>query len=77
MIKFSKKFFQSGEQLVAIKEINLHKKIDQKSIYREAQVLRRLKHSNILRCFQFHKLKNSIQIVLEYCPGGSLGRSLK
>ena len=50
----------------------MHKKSDQKAIYREAQVLRRLKHPNILRCFQFHKLKSSVQIVLEYCPGGSL-----
>ena len=52
--------------------MNLNKKSDIDAIYREAQILRRLKHPNIVRCFKYHKLTNCIQIVLEYCPGGSL-----
>ena len=40
----------------------MNSKTNTEAIYREAQTLRRLRHPNIVRCFIYHKFKNSIFI---------------
>ncbi|CAG5098130.1 Oidioi.mRNA.OKI2018_I69.XSR.g15395.t1.cds [Oikopleura dioica] len=61
----------SGD-LVAVKEVGLSKKIEKQSIFREIEVMRGFNHKNVLKCLSFDASEDKIQIILEYCPLGSL-----
>ena len=45
---------------------------DAANIEDEIQLLRRLDHPNIVKYKGALKMKNTLYIMLEYCPGGSL-----
>ena len=61
----------SGD-LVAVKEVGLSKKIEKQSIFREIEVMRNFNHKNVLKCLSFDASEDRVQIILEYCPLGSL-----
>ena len=58
--------------LVAVKEVGLSKKIEKQSIFREIEVMRGFNHKNVLKCLSFDASEDRVQIILEYCPLGSL-----
>jgi len=63
---------KDSNDLVAIKEIAISKKIEKPSIFREIDVMRRIDHQNVLRCLSYDASEARIRIILEYCPLGSL-----
>lgn len=65
--------------MVAIKTINRNKltpKIE-RSIVTEINVMKRLKHKNIVEMIDFVWDRNYICIILEYCDGGELSQFIK
>lgn len=63
---------KDSNDLVAIKEIAISKKIEKPSIFREIDVMRRIDHQNVLRCLSYDASEARVRIILEYCPLGSL-----
>ena len=41
-------------------------------IYREANILKMLKHKNIIKLYQAFVLKNEVVLIMEYADGGEL-----
>ena len=56
-----------------LKERELHQLIN------EVNILRELKHDNIVRCFDkiVDKSKTTLYIVMEYCKGGDLNQLIQ
>lgn len=62
-VKFCKKESKSSQSLQLIRK--------------EYEMLRSIKHPNILKTFGFHENSDLIAIVLEYCKGGDLTKFIK
>lgn len=65
------------DQVVAIKQIHLDKDQDVQVLMGEIDLLKILKHSNIVKYHGFVKTSNSLNIFLEFCAGGSLRQLYK
>jgi calcium-dependent protein kinase len=66
--------------LVAIKFVNVDRLCntdDVNRVYTEIQVLRELKHPNIVQLLEAFPLQNQICFVMEYCSGGELKKYVK
>ncbi|KAK6465090.1 hypothetical protein DFJ63DRAFT_283445 [Scheffersomyces coipomensis] len=64
-------------QIIAIKQVFLEKDQDVAVLMREIDLLKILKHSNIVKYHGFVKTASSLNILLEYCSGGSLRQLYK
>ncbi|KAG7665927.1 CDC15 [[Candida] subhashii] len=64
-------------QVVAIKQILLEKDQDVGILMREIDLLKILKHRNIVKYHGFVKTSTSLNVLLEYCAGGSLRQLYK
>lgn len=64
-------------QIVAIKQIPLEKDHDLRALMGEIDLLKILKHENIVKYHGFVKTLNSLNVFLEYCAGGSLRQLYK
>lgn len=64
-------------QVVAIKQIKLDSRQDEISLMGEIDLLKILKHPNIVKYHGFVKTSNSLNVFLEYCSGGSLRQLYK
>jgi calcium-dependent protein kinase len=66
--------------LVAIKFVNVDRLCntdDVNRVYTEIQVLREMKHPNIVQLLEAFPLQNQICFVMEYCSGGELKKYVK
>ncbi|KAI5961505.1 CDC15 [Candida margitis] len=63
--------------LVAIKQIRLEQNQDVGVLMGEIDLLKILKHSNIVKYHGFVKTSTSLNVILEYCGGGSLRQLYK
>lgn len=65
---------------VAVKIVEL-KKIEELGIedlfWEEINIIRRLKHPNVVCCFEYFKTTNNCYTIYEYCEGGDLSKRLK
>ena len=70
-----KGYEESTEELVAIKVIELGR-IESpalvKLLYSEVDILKSIKHPNILKCYDVYFSVNNCYIITEYCNGGDL-----
>lgn len=64
-------------QVVAIKQIALEKDHDLNVLMGEIDLLKILKHANIVKYHGFVKTLNSLNVFLEFCSGGSLRQLYK
>lgn len=64
-------------QLVAIKQIILDKDHDVQELMGEIDLLKILKHPNIVKYHGFVKTSSSLNVFLEFCSGGSLRQLYK
>lgn len=64
-------------QIVAIKQITLDKDYDLRVLMGEIDLLKILKHDNIVKYHGFVKTLHSLNVLLEYCAGGSLRQMYK
>ncbi|RLV90394.1 Cytokinesis protein sepH [Spathaspora sp. JA1] len=64
-------------QVVAIKQIKLEKDQDVAVLMGEIDLLKILKHPNIVKYHGFVKTTTSLNVLLEYCAGGSLRQLYK
>lgn len=64
-------------QIVAIKQILLEKDQDVQALMGEIDLLKILKHPNIVKYHGFVKTSDSLNVFLEYCAGGSLRQLYK
>lgn len=64
-------------QVVAIKQIALDKDHDLLVLMGEIDLLKILKHENIVKYHGFVKTHTSLNVILEYCSGGSLRQHYK
>lgn len=64
-------------QVVAIKQIELERDQDFKELMGEIDLLKILKHPNIVKYHGFVKTPTSLNVLLEYCSGGSLRQLYK
>lgn len=64
-------------QVVAIKQIPLERDHDLRALMGEIDLLKILKHENIVKYHGFVKTLNSLNVFLEYCAGGSLRQLYK
>lgn len=64
-------------QVVAIKQISLDKDHDLLVLMGEIDLLKILKHENIVKYHGFVKTHTSLNVILEYCSGGSLRQLYK
>jgi serine/threonine protein kinase len=71
---------ESGEEMVW-KQTNYGGMNDKEKqqLINEVNILRELKHENIVRCFDkfVDKRNTSIYLVMEYCKGGDLGKLIQ
>jgi serine/threonine protein kinase len=72
------------KEIVAIKEIpntilmqKLGEKGGKESLEKELQISQSLKHTNIVRIYDFVKSANNNYFILEYCAGGDMRSYLK
>lgn len=65
------------KQVVAIKQIPLEKDHDLRALMGEIDLLKILKHENIVKYHGFVKTLSSLNVFLEYCAGGSLRQLYK
>ncbi|MEN6626319.1 MAG: serine/threonine-protein kinase [Candidatus Sumerlaeia bacterium] len=67
------------EQQVAIKvlKLGMTNKADQDRFLREARIGARLRHPNIAQVFDIIVAPDGLQMIMEYCPGGTLGELIK
>lgn len=65
------------KQVVAIKQILLEKGRDVGELMGEIDLLKILKHPNIVKYHGFVKTSNSLNVFLEFCSGGSLRQLYK
>lgn len=65
---------------VAVKIVEL-KKIEEMGIedlfWEEINIIRRLRHPNIVSCIEYFKTTNNCYTVYEFCEGGDLSNRLK
>lgn len=65
---------------VAVKMVEL-KKIEEMGIqqlfWEELSIVKRLKHPNIVSCFEYFRTTNNCYTIYEYCEGGDLTSLLK
>jgi len=68
----------SGE-LMAVKSIELGNVSDDdmEEIRNEVQLLRSLKHKHVVQYIATHQMDNSLNILMEFCPGGSVASMLR
>ena len=45
---------------------------DIQKIRKEINILKRLKHKNVIQLYEIMESKSNLYIVMEYCPGGEL-----
>lgn len=64
-------------QVVAIKQISLDKDYDLRVLMGEIDLLKILKHENIVKYHGFVKTLSSLNVILEYCARGSLRQLYK
>ncbi|KAI5951408.1 CDC15 [Candida jiufengensis] len=64
-------------QIVAVKQIRVEKDQDVETLTREIDLLKILKHPNIVKYHGFVRDTNSLNIILEYCAKGSLRQLYK
>lgn len=64
-------------QIVAIKQIRLEQDQDVGALMGEIDLLKILKHPNIVKYHGFVKISTSLNVILEYCGGGSLRQLYK
>lgn len=64
-------------QVIAIKQINLDKDYDLSVLMGEIDLLKILKHDNIVKYHGFVKTLESLNVFLEFCGGGSLRQLYK
>lgn len=64
-------------QIVAVKQIALDREHDLTSLMGEIDLLKILKHPNIVKYHGFIKTSTSLNVFLEYCAGGSLRQLYK
>jgi len=80
---FSKVFkgrdLNKGTQ-VAVKMVEL-KKIEEMGIqqlfWEELSIIKRLKHPNVVSCYEYFRTTNNCYTVYEYCDGGDVADLLK
>lgn len=65
------------KQVVAIKQILLEKDQDVRELMGEIDLLKILKHPNIVKYHGFVKTLTSLNVILEFCAGGSLRQLYK
>jgi serine/threonine protein kinase len=73
--KIYKGMKENTKETVAIKVIDIKgfkNKQDKKALEIEIDVLRKVHHSNILRCLDVYSTFNNCYIITEYCDGGDL-----
>lgn len=64
-------------QIVAVKQISLDREHDLSALMGEIDLLKILKHPNIVKYHGFVKTPSSLNVFLEYCAGGSLRQLYK
>lgn len=64
-------------QVIAIKQITLEKEYNPNALMGEIDLLKILKHPNIVKYHGFVKTSDSLNVFLEYCAGGSLRQIYK
>lgn len=64
-------------QIVAVKQISLDREHDLAGLMGEIDLLKILKHPNIVKYHGFVKTPSSLNVFLEYCAGGSLRQFYK
>lgn len=68
------------EAIVAVKVVEL-RKIEELGIedlfWQEINIVRKLKHPNVLSCLEYFKTNNNCYTVYEFCEGGDLASRLK
>jgi serine/threonine protein kinase len=66
-------------EVVAIKQISLKSAPDHLSSIRqkEIEILKEVKHTNVVQLLDYHEEKSHIYLVMEYCNGGDLGDYLQ
>lgn len=68
---------RTTNQVVAIKQIRIEKDQDVRALMGEIDLLKILKHPNIVKYHGFVKTSISLNVILEYCEGGSLRQLYK
>lgn len=64
-------------QIIAIKQINLDRDYDLRVLMGEIDLLKILKHDNIVKYHGFVKTQQTLNVFLEFCAGGSLRQVYK
>ncbi|MCE5228438.1 serine/threonine protein kinase [bacterium] len=67
------------DQQVAIKilKLSMTSKADQERFLREARIGARLRHHNIAQVFDIILAPDGLQMIMEFCPGGTLAELIK
>ena len=69
---------EQTEEKVAIKVVDLRgKDIDRDQLNSEIEVLKKLKHSNLIHCFDVYSTVNNCYIITEFCDQGDLENRIK
>ena len=63
---------QNGNQLVAIKKMNLHKQQRRELLFNEVVIMRDYKHKNIVEMYGSYLVDDELWVVMEYLAGGAL-----
>ena len=58
--------------IVAIKKISINKKKNKNEVLKEVELLKQIKHPNIVNYYNYYKDEDDIYIVMEYLEGGTL-----
>ena len=70
---------KDNKERIIIKEINLSKvnEKEKEMLSQEGNILSKLKHPNIIECYEFHYEKDKIIISIEYAEGGDLKKKIE
>ena len=68
------KFYGFQMALRQVESRSPHKRLPQqvKALYQEMQVLRKLKHKHIVKCYGILRASDSVSLLMEYVRGGSI-----
>ena len=66
----------SSKALIAIKRIRIdfinENASNREYFFNELQIMNKLKHPNLLHCYELYQTTSNFYILMEYCDGGSL-----
>ncbi|KAL7252637.1 hypothetical protein ACSBR1_007243 [Camellia fascicularis] len=76
LIAFQRLSFTSADILACVKESNVINVESGDDLFREVNLLGRLRHRNIVRRLGYLHNENDVKMVYEYMPNGNLGEAL-